>query len=110
MAQKSGDGLSWWRNALVGIGLKAASYGAGQSLTLKDAALGRFFGMPSATGKTVTDEAAIGISTVWACVRLLAETVGAMPLAAQAVRRPTQALMPQRPLPPELPDDPRRPP
>jgi len=81
MAQKSGDGLSWWRNALVGIGLKAASYGAGQSLTLKDAALGRFFGMPSATGKTVTDEAAIGISTVWACVRLLAETVGAMPLA-----------------------------
>jgi HK97 family phage portal protein len=38
------------------------------------------FGATSATGKTVTVDSAMQISTVWACVRLLSETVSTLPL------------------------------
>jgi len=57
---------------------KAAGY-AGVSVTLKDAALGRWFGGTTYTGKAINDETAMQISVVWSCVRILAETFGALP-------------------------------
>ena len=39
-----------------------------------------WFGSSTATGKSVTVDSALQISTVWACVRLLSETVSTLPL------------------------------
>lgn len=39
-----------------------------------------FGGGASAAGKTVNAETALNLSAAWACVRLLSETIGAMPL------------------------------
>ncbi len=37
-------------------------------------------GSPSASGKTVSHESALAVSTVFACVRILSETIGSLPL------------------------------
>ena len=37
-------------------------------------------GSPSASGKAVTHESALAVSTVFACVRILSETIGSLPL------------------------------
>lgn len=65
---------------------QAKGYAYGESFSLADPdlnqKLGGFFGGGSTyTGKAVTDRSAMQITTVWACVRLLAETMGAMPSA-----------------------------
>lgn len=39
-----------------------------------------FFGRGTTTGKTVTVERAVGIPTVWSCLRLLTDAIGSMPL------------------------------
>lgn len=61
---------------------KAAAYG-GLSFSLTDPQLSQKlsgnFGQGTATGKIVNDTSAMQVTTVWACVRLLAETMGAMP-------------------------------
>jgi HK97 family phage portal protein len=66
------------------IARKAAGY-SGISFTLTDndlnQKLGGFFGQQTYTGKPVTENSAMQVTTVWACVRLLAETMGAMPSA-----------------------------
>ena len=38
------------------------------------------FGSPTASGKPVSVDSAMQLSTVWACVRLLSETVSTLPL------------------------------
>lgn len=40
-----------------------------------------FYGTDSASGKTVSQQTALQISTVWACVRLIAETIATLPMA-----------------------------
>lgn len=75
--------MNLFRKLAAWAAVKAASY-SGQTFTLADqdvnqkltAILG---GYSSATGKRVTDTSAMTVTTVWACVRLLAETMGAMP-------------------------------
>ena len=66
------------------IALKASSYsgmpftlhGQGQS---NQKLLSEVFGNRTHTGKAVTDKTSMQITTVWACVRLLSETMGGMP-------------------------------
>lgn len=59
---------------------KAATYGGVQFSLTDHQKLSSVFGMNrSHSGKSVTESAAMGVTTVWACVRLLAETMGAMP-------------------------------
>lgn len=64
------------------IALKAANYSG--TFTLTDSNLNQKLGgnwgsNATYTGKPVTDTSAMQITTVWACVRLLSETMGAMP-------------------------------
>lgn len=40
-----------------------------------------FYGTDSASGKTVSQQTALQVSTVWACVRLIAETIATLPIA-----------------------------
>ncbi len=80
MAQDSGDGVSGWRKVLGAAALKAASWATGQSITLKDTRLGGYFGLPTVTGHSINDESAMRVTTAFACVRVLAETVGAVTL------------------------------
>jgi HK97 family phage portal protein len=73
--------MNWFRKSLVKFALKAAGF-PGMSFSLTDGdAVSRYFGGRTHTGKTVDQSSAMQITVVWACVRLLAETVGAMPLA-----------------------------
>lgn len=53
----------------------------GQSITLRDGAFwGSWFGGRNFTGKSVTVNSALQISTVWACVRLISETLSTLPM------------------------------
>jgi HK97 family phage portal protein len=80
MAESSGSSMTWARKAAFWLAQKSAA-AAGVSLTLKDGALGSFFGGSTYTGKSVTEQSAMQVSTVWACVRILAEAVGQLPWA-----------------------------
>lgn len=68
---------------LRGMAYKAAS-AAFQSVTgvsLTDLRLGAFMaGGPSIAGQSVSVDTALQLDTVWACIRLLSETIGSMPL------------------------------
>ncbi|GBQ90256.1 phage major capsid protein HK97 [Acetobacter nitrogenifigens DSM 23921 = NBRC 105050] len=71
------------RKAFGAMFFKAANVMAlattGVSLT--DLRLGAFLaGGPTFSGQTVTVDAAIQLDTVWACVRLLSETIASLPL------------------------------
>lgn len=67
------------RKAVRWTGLKAQQY-ASAALGLTDPALASWFsGGTTAAGKAVTATTAMQITTVWACVRVLAETVGSLP-------------------------------
>lgn len=63
---------------------KAANY-SGVSFSLADSdinqKLGEFFGGGTVVGKTVNDTTAMQVTAFFACIRLLAETMGAMPSA-----------------------------
>lgn len=63
------------------FGIKGDMATAGMSYTARDAAFANWMaGAPSYTGKAVTEQTAMQVSTVWACVRILAETIGGLPL------------------------------
>jgi len=68
---------------MAGIALKAANY-SGVTFTLSDGnqKLGSWFNNnTSYTGKSVTEGSAMQVTAFFACIRLLAETMGAMPSA-----------------------------
>lgn len=79
MAEKPGNGLSWWRKSLVSLALKAA--GGPTPLSLTDAAGWDRLSQRSYTGKAVDDSTAMRISVVWACNKILSESVGMLPWA-----------------------------
>lgn len=87
MAAKPDLKLNWWRKALLGLGaraLKAASgQGATASLSLTDPSnWARLLASArSVTGKVVDDESAMRVTTVWACNKVLAESVAMLPWA-----------------------------
>ena len=54
----------------------------GKPVTLTDGEFwGQFFGRESSSGRSVTLDGAMQLSAVWACVRLIAETVATLPLS-----------------------------
>lgn len=52
----------------------------------------KIFGQGSWTGRTVTDEFAMAVSTVWRCVSLISSTIGALPWAVYEKRGPNDAV------------------
>lgn len=53
----------------------------GRTIGLTDGGFwGQFLGTGSSSGKCVTVDTALRVSTVWACVRLIAETIATLPL------------------------------
>lgn len=53
----------------------------GKTIRLTDGGFwGQFLGAQSSSGKTVTVDTAMRVSAVWACVRLIAETIATLPL------------------------------
>lgn len=60
---------------------KAAGYATTTTsgLTAMDDALGKFLGGRTSSGKTVNHETAMGVSAAWSCMRIISETIGAIP-------------------------------
>lgn len=75
MAQGPDRRMNWLRKKVLALGLKMA----GITVNTTSPELFRFFGASTASGKTVNDESALQVSTVWSCVRILAETIGSLP-------------------------------
>lgn len=67
--------MNWLRKAWAMLGLKMA----GVTVNTTSPELYRFFGQTTASGKSVNDDSALSISTVWSCVRILSETIGSLP-------------------------------
>src|ERR1044071_1170219 len=40
-----------------------------------------FYGSPNSTGANVTTDSAMSVAAAWACIRLISESVGVIPLA-----------------------------
>lgn len=80
MAEQSSIGVSWWRKALLSLALKGSMRDTSEPLSLIDPrGWGRL--MPTSyTGKAVNDETAMQITVVWACVKILSESIGMLPL------------------------------
>lgn len=54
----------------------------GTPISLRDSTFwSAFYGTDSASGKTVSQQTALQLSTVWACVRLISETIATLPIA-----------------------------
>jgi HK97 family phage portal protein len=54
----------------------------GKKIKLTDGAFwAQYYGNSSATGKVVTPDSALHVSAAWACIRLLSETTGILPIS-----------------------------
>lgn len=81
MAQEPGARASLTQRA-VGWALRKAAAYAGQALSLTDASGWRpLLGGSTSSGRAVNDTTAMQVSAVWACIKILAESVGMLPLA-----------------------------
>lgn len=69
-------------------GIKSSLAGwVGRRIGLSDGAFwNSFYGTDSSSGKTVSQQTALQLSTVWACVRLIAETLATLPIALYETR------------------------
>jgi HK97 family phage portal protein len=84
MAEKRDTGMtSLVRRAALRVGALMANYGGGVTFSLSDdERVKRYLSGPSAvTGHRINDESAMRVSTAFACVRTIAETVGEVTLA-----------------------------
>lgn len=64
------------------LGLKADGFPPqSQEFNLQDHAMVSRFGTPSYTGKSVSEQSAMQVSVAWACVRIITETIGSLPLS-----------------------------
>jgi HK97 family phage portal protein len=80
MVEKSGDRMSWGKKLALWTARKSAAY-AGVELSLSNPkGWSGLLGNSTYAGKTVNDETAMQISVVWACIKILSESVGALPL------------------------------
>lgn len=70
--------MNWFRRSIVSLALKSAQYVGGRSLSLTDPT-GWDWGNGTYSGKHVDDESAMRVTAVWACNRVLAETVASLP-------------------------------
>ena len=79
MAQEPGHRLNILRRAALKLGSWMAAAGGGITFTLTDERAGRLLGgVPAVTGHVINEQSAMRITTAFACVRLLAETVGSV--------------------------------
>ena len=67
--------------ALLYLGAKAAGVPTVAFDTMNHGMIARVFGSPTHSGKSVTSDSAMSFSAAWACMRILAETIGALPWA-----------------------------
>lgn len=69
------------KSAEPGMASSVAGW-AGRRIGLTDSTFwSKFYGTDSASGKVVSQQTALQLSTVWACVRLIAETTATLPIA-----------------------------
>ena len=74
--------MNWLQRAVVSLSLKAASVVGGRTLSLTDPTSSwGSWGERSVTGKSVDDDSAMRVTTMWACIRVLVETMGSLPWA-----------------------------
>ena len=66
-------------NLLGKLLLKMAGVQTGQTYSLQDATLGKFFGATSHSGKPVSEDTMMQVSAAWSCMRILSETIGSLP-------------------------------
>lgn len=73
--------MTWLQRmlSLVGMKPKAAASQGTAALTPLSPELIKWFGQPTAAGKSVTEESAMRVAAVWACRRILAESIGSLP-------------------------------
>lgn len=72
--------MSAFAKAALWAGRKMAGWGGGVTLDTTDPRLAQYFGgFGTHAGKSVNETTAMQVSTVWACVRILAEGVGQLP-------------------------------
>lgn len=69
--------MNFVQRGLAKLALKMA--GVSGTYSTADPALGKIFGTPTVSGMTVNEDSAMRISTAWSCIRILSETMGAMP-------------------------------
>ena len=70
------------KSAEPGLVKSALSGWAGRRIGLGDAAFwSAYYGTESSAGKLVSQQTALQLSTVWSCVRLIAETLATLPVA-----------------------------
>ncbi len=81
MAESARAGMSWLQKAALAAGRKIATWGGGIVVDTTDRRLAEWLGNGTYTGKSVTVRTSMQVSTVWACVRILAEGLGQLPLA-----------------------------
>ena len=71
-----------FKSAEPGLVKSSLAGWVGRRIGLGDAAFWNgYYGTDSASGKTVSQQTALQLSTVWACVRLIAETLATLPIA-----------------------------
>lgn len=71
-----------WYHALLGlVGLapRAAASQGTAALTPMSPELIKWFGQPTSSGKSVTDESSMRVAAVWACRRIISECISMMP-------------------------------
>lgn len=74
-----GTRLNIFRRAAMWAGTRIAAMGGGITFSLTDPKAGHYIGsVPSITGHVIDDAAAMRITTAFACVRVIAETVGSV--------------------------------
>jgi HK97 family phage portal protein len=70
------------RKAALYLGAKMAAVGGGITFSLTDSNVGKYLNaLPTISGKVVNDETTMRVTTAFACVRVIAETIGAVTLA-----------------------------
>ncbi len=75
-------GQAMVRSAEPGIAKSSLASWFGRRIGLSDSNFwSTFYGADSASGKVVSQQTALQLSTVWSCVRLIAETLATLPVA-----------------------------
>lgn len=73
--------MNFLQKAILRLALKATGYGGIPLSLTSGKGWEPLMGGTTHTGKAINDDSAMQVSVVWSCVRILAETIGALPLA-----------------------------
>ena len=75
------------KSAQPGMVKSSVSNWIGRRIGLTDASFwSAYYGTSSAAGKNVSQQTALQLSTVWSCVRLIAETLATLPVALYEIK------------------------